>query len=187
MQADPYTLPPYQLLAALEQRLQAGAGESALQAVRTWTGLGLRVRDQLYVAPRSDVREVLTPPAMTRVPNAPDWMRGVANVRGALYPVLDLGRLFGRDGFVPGPQSRLLLLNSDVDPVAFLVDEVYGYRNFEPGDQRMSAIETAPEEIAAYLLGGFVRDGQPWLALSLHRAASAGLGEMPEVLSGAAA
>ena len=187
MDTDFYTQPPYQLLCALGRRLQVGVGEGALQALRSWTGLGLRVRDQLFVAPRGDVREVLTPPPMTRVPNAPEWMRGVANVRGALYPVLDLGRLFARDGFVAGPQSRLLLLNSEVEPVAFLVDEVYGYRNFEAADQRMSAIENASATVAPYLLGGFVRDGQPWLALSLHRAAGAGLGDVPDVLTGAAA
>ncbi|MEN8821642.1 MAG: chemotaxis protein CheW [Abyssibacter sp.] len=185
MSSDVSTLSPYAQLVALERRLQAGVGEGGLQAVRSWTGLGLRLRDQLFVAPRADVREVLLTPRMTRVPNAPDWMRGVANVRGALYPVMDLGRLLGEELHVPTADTRLLLLNAETDPVAFLVDEVFGYRNFEPGDQRMRALEEASPTVAPYLLGGFVRDGQPWLALSLHRAAEAGLDEQP--LSGAAA
>ena len=185
MSSDVSTQSPYALLVSLERGLQAGAGEGGLQAVRTWTGLGLRLRDQLFVAPRADVREVLPPPRMTRVPNAPDWMRGVANVRGALYPIVDLGRLLGEDRYISTADTRLLLLNAETDPVAFLVDEVFGYRNFEPGDQRMRALDEAAPSVAPYLLGGFVRDGQPWLALSLHRAAEAGLEEQP--MSGVAA
>lgn len=169
---------PYRLLYALEQQLRAATGEASAAAASTWAGLGVRVRDRAYVVPRADVNEVLPPPAMTRVPNGAAWLSGLANVRGALYPIIDLGRLLGGAAFESTPDARLLLLNSEAEPAAFLVDEVYGYRSFEPSDQRMSALDREPDDIRDILLGAFVRDGQPWLALSLYRAAMVGRGKV---------
>lgn len=40
------------------------------------------------------MREILEPPAVTRVPMAPAWFLGLANLRGQILPVIDLvGRL----------------------------------------------------------------------------------------------
>lgn len=170
---------PYRLLYALEQQLRAATGETAA-ASATWAGLGVRIRERLFAIPRGDVHEVLTAPHMTRVPNAAQWLAGVANVRGALYPIIDLGRVLGAGPIEVSPNTRLLLLNSETEPAAFLVDEVFGYRSFEPSDQRMSALDGEPESVRDLLLGGFVRDGQPWLALSLFRAARVGRDEVAD-------
>ena len=54
-------------------------------------------------------------------------------------------------------------------PFGFLVDEVGGHRRFTPGEQRHALVEAHPG-LKPFLFGAFVREGQPWLALSLHRA-----------------
>ncbi len=41
------------------------------------------------------VREVLDFTSVTRVPQAPDCMRGVINLRGSVVPVIDLNQKFG--------------------------------------------------------------------------------------------
>jgi twitching motility protein PilI len=163
---------PFGLLAELERRLRAVRMDVAAGEAQTWTGLGFRVGSHWLVAPREDVREVIPPPPTTRVPNAQAWMRGVANVRGELLAIVDLPALLG---ITDSPQQRLqrvLVLNSRRVPAGLLVDEVAGYRQFSPADQR-PALATQAQPFTPYLLGAFAREGQPWLAFSLHRLAQA--------------
>jgi len=161
---------PFALLAALEQRLQTARVDLAAGAAQFWTGLGFRLGDRWLVAPREDVREVIALPALTRVPGARPWLLGVANVRGSLLPVCDMHRLLGEEHHVLARNCRVLVYNSDRVPAGFLVDEVSGYRQFAPADQRMELTADAGV-LQPFLLGAFVRDTQPWLALSLHKIA----------------
>lgn len=48
-----------------------------------------RVGDLGLLFPVTAGREVITPPAVSRIPNAASWLRGLANVRGTLVPVVD--------------------------------------------------------------------------------------------------
>src|ERR1700758_3164570 len=84
---------PFELLFALENRLRVARLDIAAGQTQSWTGLGFRLRERWLVAPREDVREVITVPRMTRVPGARPWMLGVANVRGNLLPITDLAQL----------------------------------------------------------------------------------------------
>lgn len=161
---------PFELLGALERRLQTARLDLAAGAAQFWTGLGFRLGERWLVAPREDVREVIVPPHLARVPGARPWLLGLANVRGALLPVCDLHRLLGEEHNTLARGSRVLVFNSDRVPAGFLVDEVAGYRQFTPADQRPELVaDSGP--LKPYLLGAFVREGQPWLALSLHKVA----------------
>jgi twitching motility protein PilI len=161
---------PFDLLVAFERRLQEAKLDFAAGAAQFWLGLGFRLGDKWCATPREDVREVILPPPMTRVPGARPWLLGVANVRGSLLPVCDLRRLLGEEHNTLARNSRVLVYNSPRIPAGFLVDEVAGYRQFAPADQRRELVaENAA--LASYLLGAFVREGQPWLALSLHKIA----------------
>jgi hypothetical protein len=43
-----------------------------------------------YAIPIDSVREIGRPPAMTSVPNVPDWVLGLVNVRGDIVSLVDL-------------------------------------------------------------------------------------------------
>ena len=161
---------PFALLLALEQRLQTARVDLAAGSTQFWTGLGFRLGERWLVAPREDVREVIALPALTRVPGSRPWLLGLANVRGGLLPVCDVHRLIGEEHNALARNSRVLVYNSDRIPAGFLVDEVSGYRQFAPGDQRMEMTADAGP-LAPYLLGAFVRETQTWLAMSLHKLA----------------
>jgi len=161
---------PFALLLALEQRLQTARVDLAAGSTQFWTGLGFRLGERWLVAPREEVREVIALPALTRVPGSRPWLLGLANVRGGLLPVCDVHRLIGEEHNALARNSRVLVYNSDRIPAGFLVDEVSGYRQFAPGDQRMEMTADAGP-LAPYLLGAFVRETQTWLAMSLHKLA----------------
>ena len=159
---------PFALLLLLEDRLRAARLDVTVGQAQAWTGLGFRIADRWLAAPREDIREVIPVPRSTRVPNAQPWLAGVANVRGELLTLIDLTAFLG----LPPPEvaraRRVLVLNSKQTPAGFIVDEGAGYRQFAPGEQR-NEMRTEAQPFTPYLLGAFVREGQPWLAFSLHR------------------
>lgn len=159
---------PYELLAALEARVRSARPDVAQRRSEFWLGLGFRVRDRWCVAPRDDVREIITPPVLTRTPGAKPWLLGVANVRGGILAVADLAQFLGLPRRADAQSSRVLVFNSPRVPVGFLVDEVAGHRQFALTDQRHELMAEAPA-FEPYLLGAFEREGQPWLALSLNK------------------
>ena len=163
---------PFELLQRIESRLHATRLDIVAGQAQNWSGLGFRLGNTWLVAPRDDVREIIVPPRLTRIPNARPWLLGVANVRGALLGVIDLGQFLGGASASAPRTQRLLVYNSDRFPVGFLVDEIAGNRQFVASEQRAELPEGA-DAFLPYLLGAFVRDGQPWLAFSLHKLAMA--------------
>lgn len=162
---------PFELLAAIEARLDTGGGESGT-AAGEWTGLVFTLGDRQYLAPRGDVREILEMPGLTRVPRAKHWLLGVANVRGELLPVIDLGRFLGRKETLHRESSRVIVLNDDELPAGFLVDAVGGFRGFKPEHQRHELVDETDDAPARdYLLGAFARDGEQWRVFSLRKLA----------------
>lgn len=161
---------PYRLLAELDRRLRAMRVEAGGGGAEVWQGLAFRQGERWMVTPKDDVREVIPPPRLTRVPNARPWLAGVANVRGSLLTLVDLGILFGGEGSASGRTARVLVLNSDRMPAGFLVDEVAGYRQFMASEQAQ-APAAANDAISPFVLGGFLRDGRSWQVLSLHKLA----------------
>lgn len=161
---------PFELLQQLETRLRAARLDVVAGQAEAWVGLGFRVADFWLTSPKEDVREVINPPRLTRVPNAKPWLTGVANVRGELLPVIDLRQFLGLPPSETLRAQRVLVFNSERVPAGFLVDEVAGYRQFTSGEQR-SEVQDGKDNLRPYLLGGFVREGTPWLAFSLHKVA----------------
>jgi len=155
---------PFELLRELERRSRlAITGDPGDDAhAEEWVGIGVRLGSERFVIGREEVREVLMlPPALTRVPGAQSWLRGLANVRGHLLPIADLRAFLGA-GSVEGSRSARVLVASAPDfPVGLLVDEVYGFRRFL---QRERVADFPPTVIRVdrYLRGAFRRGLEVW-------------------------
>jgi twitching motility protein PilI len=140
------------------------------ESAREWVGIALRLAGQLCLVARDEAREVLAvPPVLTRVPGAKSWVRGLANLHGALLPVIDLRQYLGGGSTLQTRQTRILVLNHRELPAGFLVDEVLGFRRFkstefQPGAPSMAALSCEP-----YLAGGYHRGAEQWPVLSLRR------------------
>ena len=167
---------PFQLLVEMDQRLQARITDVAgTEGGNAWVGLGFRMGEQEYLAPQREIREVITVPAYTRVPNSRPWMLGVANVRGSLLPLIDLRALLTGEASKIERSSRFMVLNSEEIPAGFLVDGVSGYRRFASHEQRNDLVAKQEQHWQEFLLGSFVRDQQAWLVFSFMKLALADL------------
>ena len=93
-----------------------------------------RLGDELFAIGVSQVREVLEIARITRVPTAPDYMRGVVNVRGKAIPVVDLRRRFG---LAPAPDTlhtRIIVLELEGETTVLggVADSVHDVIELEP-------------------------------------------------------
>ena len=57
--------------------------------------LTMTLGDELFAIDIFSVREILDYTEITRIPQTPEFMRGVVNVRGSAVPVIDLRMKFG--------------------------------------------------------------------------------------------
>ena len=94
--------------------------------------LGLQVGAEPWLVDLAEAAEVVPVPPITPVPLARPWFRGVANIRGNLYGVVDFSVYLGGAAAVASEQARLLLLSERFRMgCALLVDRSLGLRNPE--------------------------------------------------------
>ena len=60
-----------------------------------WTGVGFSLLGLQFVVPMGQIAEILEIPGFTPLPNVKSWVKGVANIRGRLLPIFDMGEFFG--------------------------------------------------------------------------------------------
>lgn len=159
---------PFELLRVMEQRAWSVAGDQGeATSAREWVGIGFRLADQPFLAPRDEVREIMAcPPSLARVPGAKSWVAGLANIRGQLLTVVDLQAYLGGAATRIGRDSRILVVNHRELGTGLLVDEVLGFRRF-PESARIDAPEELALRCGRYLSGAFGQAEQPWPVFSL--------------------
>lgn len=113
-----------------------------MQAAKAGTGnagreLGVLLGGRRCLLDLTQVGEIVPYQAVTAVPLAQDWYRGLANIRGNLVGVVDLARYMGEAGAVPGPESRLVTFAGHLGfNCAILAGRVLGLRNLDEMEQQ---------------------------------------------------
>jgi twitching motility protein PilI len=100
------------------------------EAGRSTSMLGLQVDDEAWLVDLRDAGEVIPVPQITPVPLTRPWFKGLANIRGNLYSVVDFPAFLQKRPVVLGDQARLLLLGERFRlGAALLIDRSLGLRN----------------------------------------------------------
>ena len=86
----------------------------------------------LYAVPSEFVREITPMVAVTRIPRAPDYVRGLLNLRGVLLTVVDLAQRLGREP-ARATDASVLVLTVEGKTLGLLVDDVHEV--FQPEEQ----------------------------------------------------
>jgi twitching motility protein PilI len=160
---------PFELLKELEKRSRAVAAGTATEssAEREWVGVAFRMGGETFLVAREETREVLGYPAVvTRIPGAKSWVKGLANVRGQLLPMLDLRQFLGSGATASGRNTRVIVVNHRDVPAGLMVDEVLGFRRFAEAEFNAEAPPTVIR-CDNYLAGAFRRGGEVWPVMSL--------------------
>lgn len=106
--------------------------------------LSFRLGEEVFALNVLQVLEVLDLCPITKVPRAPDFMRGIINVRGSVIPVLDLRMKFGKAQAEETLDTRIIVMqivmDGDMIMVGAIADAVHEVLEIEP-----EYIEAAPK------------------------------------------
>ncbi|KAF1056602.1 MAG: Chemotaxis protein CheW [Pseudomonas delhiensis] len=159
---------PFQLLVDIDQRCRhlAAGLPAQIETVQSWNGIGFRLGARYFVAPMGEVGEVLHEPRYTLLPGVRDWVKGVANVRGRLLPIMDLSGFLGGELSPLRKQRRVLVVEHQEVFAGLIVDEVFGMQHFlvDTFSEQLPPLEAA---LQPFIHGVFNRE-QPWLVFSPH-------------------
>lgn len=72
--------------------------------------VGFRIGEETYGVQIGSVREIVRVPEITMVPNAPEMIEGVINLRGKIIPVMDLRKRFGSAVTPSDKKNRILVV-----------------------------------------------------------------------------
>jgi purine-binding chemotaxis protein CheW len=94
------------------------------------------------------VHEILRYPDITRLPNTPEFIKGVINLRGNVIPVVDVRVRFGFPTAEVTDLTRIIVIESEGKEVGLLVDNVYQVVRLPEShvDQPSELIEGVSEE-----------------------------------------
>lgn len=123
--------------------------------------------DEVFALPVSIVREILDFRSPFRIPNGPDYMLGLTDVRGQGVPTIDLRVRLGLPKAVPTPNTRVLVVDvalaDRVLAIGLVADRVYEVTPF-----RQDQIERAPDIGVRWnstYIAGVVRRAQGFVVL----------------------
>jgi purine-binding chemotaxis protein CheW len=135
--------------AAIDARRVADA---AAAAGRVLVVLSFVLDREEFGIPVTQVREVIRVSEITRVPQAPPHVRGVANLRGRILAVVELRSRLGLAPSELTPRSRVVVVEVRGRVLGLLVDAVSQVTKVPE-----SSVVAAPQEVvsadAAYLTG----------------------------------
>jgi chemotaxis signal transduction protein len=91
-----------------------------------------RVDGHFCVWPLTSIGEVMRPLPLRFLPSVPDYVQGVAMIRGRAVPVLHVGLLLGAT--VASPAGRFVTLRTPRGTIALALGEVTGIRALTAAD-----------------------------------------------------
>jgi twitching motility protein PilI len=164
------------------QRELAERLRHSVDSKRSVSKLGVQVGQASWLVDLTDAGEVLPVPQIAAVPLTKPWFRGMANIRGNLYSVVDFSAFLGGKAVSATDQARLLLVGDRLRTgAALLVERSLGLRNADQLTAREKSDADGAEQ-AAWVKAEYAdADGKEWIELDVAQ-----LVQHPEFLGVAA-
>jgi purine-binding chemotaxis protein CheW len=96
--------------------------------------VGFRIGRETFGLPIELVREIVRVPEITSVPNAPDYIEGVINLRGRIIPIVDLRKRFGEKQFEPHKTNRIVVVELETRAIGLLVNSASEVLRIPPSE-----------------------------------------------------
>lgn len=168
------------------EREASAAPELTVHKKRVSQFVGFQVAEQNYAFRIEQIQEIVILDQVTRLPQVPDFVDGVSNLRGNIIPLINLRKLFG---FEPKPideQARTVVVNVQARTMGCIVDSVSQVIRISP-EQIQPVPDIVVAEESKYITG-FARVNDELIVLldvdelldpekldSVHRIAKDGL------------
>lgn len=106
--------------------------------------IGFRLSDEEFVIEIDHVKEIVRVPLITRVSHAPNFVEGIANLRGDILQIVNFHTLMGLENSPITDKSRVVVLDDKQTLAGILVDSVS-----EVIEVEKEAVQPIPDMIAA--------------------------------------
>jgi len=108
-----------QVKSSEQEKEEAGKGQKLQLIV-------FKLGGEEYALPIEQIKEVVLTPRISKVPHTPDFIKGLANIRGNLISILDLEKKFNLNETIPqdGGMNFTLVIESEVYKAGVLVKEL---------------------------------------------------------------
>jgi twitching motility protein PilI len=158
---------PFSILLGLANRSLSNAKglPEQVEATRTWTGVAFILGGQTMVAPMAEVAELMHVPGWTSMPGVKNWVKGIANVRGRLLPMIDTEAYFGGNLSGNNKTRRVIAVECNQMFVGLIVSEVIGMQHF-PVDTFVNQIPKDAAPFVDYTTGAYVHENKTWTVFS---------------------
>jgi purine-binding chemotaxis protein CheW len=96
--------------------------------------VGFRIGKETFGVPIALVHEIVRVPDITAVPDAPDYIEGVINLRGKIVSIIDLRKRFGEKEITSTRKNRILVAEVQKKMVGLVVDSASEVLKVPEGD-----------------------------------------------------
>jgi purine-binding chemotaxis protein CheW len=96
--------------------------------------VGFRIGRETFGLPIAIVREIVRVPDITSVPNAPEYIEGVINLRGRIIPVVDLRKRFGEKVIESSKKNRIVVVELDSRGIGLIVNSASEVLKIPPSE-----------------------------------------------------
>jgi purine-binding chemotaxis protein CheW len=99
-----------------------------------------------------NVQEIIRMPEMTQIPQSPDFVEGVINLRGRIIVVVNLSKRFNLQSRVADENSRIIVVEIGNSVVGMIVDSVNEVLRIP-----ISSVEPAPELVMSKVSRNYLK------------------------------
>lgn len=131
----------------MENNAMNGAAESGSRQF-----VSFALADEIYGVDIEQVQEIISYQRFNKLPEQPDYMPGVFNLRGAVVPAVDLRRRFGFEEKDYDKNTVILVLNIEDQTVGVVVDAVSDVVTFL-AEEMQPPPELSRSEKKRYIMG----------------------------------
>jgi purine-binding chemotaxis protein CheW len=86
--------------------------------------VGFIIGEEEYAVPILTIQEIIKPIGWTRVPQVPEYILGVFNLRGSVIPLIDLRLKFGLSSKKHNEETRFIVMKHGDDVAGFVIDRL---------------------------------------------------------------
>ncbi len=86
--------------------------------------VGFRLDDEDYALAITRIQEIILMKPITRIPQVPDFIEGLINLRGSVIPIVNLRKRFGLPAREVDEETRIIVANVHEKTVGCIVDAV---------------------------------------------------------------
>lgn len=133
--------------------------------IKTTSFLSFKLADEHFAIPVMKIIEILEVPKITKVPQSPNFLVGVINLRGAVLPVIDTRIKFGMTPVDYSIDTCILVVNVKVNDEQVLVGALVDFVSevFEYDELKIKPSPSIVTKFRSDYVTGMIQEGDHFM------------------------